>query len=462
VTTFTYGRKVLGDDQAFAFDLLALYRYKKDRAMLISEYIHVLSFNPDAALLRQAENSFSALFESDKDYSLLEEALEKVIKKRVPQTELTKKLLSWTYIQQEKYADALNVLINLDKKTGSETELIFNTGTTILARKAFKEALPAFEYVALKGSSNTLNMAAKARILYCKTEILSLTEPSQEEIDGLTQEYRAFINVTTDVEIRAFSLRKLAEFNAYRIGRYAKATRLLQEALSLSGLGLDVKNNIKLDLGDVSVLTDDVWEATLLYSQVEKDTENTSVKQEARFRNARLSYFRGDFVWAQAQLNDLKVTTDQMLANDALNLSLLVSEHTQNKTDTLVLRNYAKADMMVFSKRYKRATAILDSIESAGIVGSLADDILMLRARIHLDLAEYAKAAGALQEVAEKHSAGIWADDALFLLGDIYETLKEPDKAKVCYEKIITDYPGSLYISEARVRFRNLRGDSLG
>lgn len=461
VTTFTYGRKVLGDDQAFAFDLLALYRYKKDRAMLISEYIHVLSFNPDGAILRQAENSFSALLESDKDYALLEEALQKVIKKRAPQPELTK-LLSWTYIQQEKYADALNLLINLDKKTGSDTELIFNTGTTLLEKLAFKEALPAFEYVAAKGSSNTLYMAAKARILYCKTEILSFTEPSDEDIDKLTQEYRSFIDVTADVGIKAFSLRKLAEFNAYDLRRYTEAARLLQEALTLSGLGLEVKNNIKLDLGDVYILTDDVWEATLLYSQVEKDTKDASVKQEARFRNARLSYFRGDFVWAQAQLNDLKVATNQMLANDALNLSLLISEHTQNKTDTLVLQTYAKADMMVFSKRFERASAILDSVESAGIFGSLADDMLMLRARIHLDMADYAKAAEVLQQVTERYSAGIWADDAMFLLGDIYETLKEPDKARACYEKIITDYPGSLYISEARIRFRNLRGDSLG
>lgn len=461
VTTFTYGRKVLGDDKAFAFDLLALYRYKKDRPMLIQEYIHVLSFNQDASILRQAENSFSALMESNEDYALLEESLQKAIKKKTPQPELTK-LLSWTYIQQEKYADALNLLISLDKKIGSDTELIFNTGNMLIEKQAFKEALPAFEHIVAKGSSNTLFMASKARILYCKTEILSRGEASDEAIDRLTQDYRVFLDGATEVEVKAFSLRKLADFHAYRLQRYTEAANLLQEALIIPGLEVDIKNDIKLDLGDVSILTDDVWEATLLYSQVEKDTRNESVKQEARFRNARLSYFRGDFVWAQAQLNDLKAATNLMLANDALNLSLLISEHIQNKMDTLALQAYAKADKMVFSKRFKNATAILDSVESTGMVGSLADDMLMLRARVQLDQSSYVKAAEVLQKVIDRYSTGIWADDALFLLGDTYETLKEPEKARVCYEKIITDYPGSLYISEARIRFRNLRGDSLG
>lgn len=461
VTAFTHGRKILGNDQAFAFDLLALYRYKKDRVMLISEYIRVLTFNDDETIRRQAENSFSALFESEEHYVLLEEALQKAIKKRATQPELTK-LLSWTCLQQGKYVDAINLLINLDKKTGSDAKQIFTLGTAIFERRAFKEALLAFEYIAAKGSSHPLYKVAKARILFCKTEILSLTKWRSEDIGKLTQEYRDFINATDDIEIKAFSLSKIANFHAYELGHYPEAEKLLREALALPGIGIEVKNSIKLGLGDVSVLTGDVWEATLIYSQVERDAEEASVKQEARFRNARLSYFRGDFVWAQAQLNDLKVATDQMLANDALNLSILISEHTQSKVDTTAFQAYARADMMVFSKRFERAFAILDSVESAGIMGSLADDILMLRARIHLGLADYARAVEVLERITESYSEGIWADDALFLLGDTYETLKELHKARACYEKIIINYPGSLYVSEARIRFRNLRGDPLG
>lgn len=461
ITAFTYGRKVLGNDEVFAFDLLALYRYMKDKEKLIQEYIHVLSFHPEETILHQAENSFSALMESDADYALLEVSLQRALKKKTSQPALTR-LLSWTYIQQERHADALNSLISLDKRTGLYSELIFNTGSKLMEKKVFKEALVAFEHIVTIGSSDAFYLASRARILYCKMELLSRQKPNDEDIEKLSNEYRAFVGQTADVDIKAFLLQKLAEFNAYHLRRYQEASSLLQEALALSGLPQETKNTLKLELGDVSLLSENLWDATLLYSQVEKDAEEGLTKQEARFRNAKLSYYRGDFVWAQAQLNDLKVTTNQMLANDALNLSLLISEHTESATDTLTLQAYAKADMMVFTKRFERALSILDSMETTGMAGSLADDMMMLKAKIHLDQNNYAEAAEILQQVTERYSTGIWADDALFLLGDTYQTLKESDKAKACYEKIITDYPGSLYISEARIRFRNLRGDSLG
>lgn len=461
VTAFTYGRQVLDNDEVFAFDLLALYRYMKDKQMLIQEYIHVLSFNSEETIIRQAENSFSALLESDADYALLEASLQRAIKKKTPQAALTK-LLSWTYIQQEKYANALDLLISLDKRSGSYSDLIFNAGSTLIDKQAFKDATRAFEHIIAKGSSEALYIASRARILYCKIELLSRHETNDKDVEDLSKEYRAFIDETADVEIKAFSLQKLAEFNAYHLRRYQEASNLLQEALALSDLPVEIRIALKLKLGDISLLSEDVWEATLLYSQVEKDVEDASAQQEARFRNARLSYYRGDFIWAQAQLNDLKAATNQMLANDALNLSLLISEHTQSVTDTLILQAYARADMMVFTKSFERASAILDSVELTGLAGSLADDMMMLKARIYLDQNNYVMAAKILLQVTERYSQGIWADDALFLLGDTYQTLKEPDKAKACYEKIITDYPGSLYISEARIRFRNLRGDSLG
>jgi hypothetical protein len=41
----------------------------------------------------------------------------------------------------------------------------------------------------------------------------------------------------------------------------------------------------------------------------------------------------------------------------------------------------------------------------------------------------------------------------------LFLCLGDKEKAKIYYQKIITDYAGSLYINEARRRFRLLRGD---
>lgn len=461
VTAFTYGRKVLGNNEAFAFDLLALYRYQKNREMLIDEYIHVLSFNPDPGIMRQAENTFSALLETDEDYSLLEKALQQALKKKAQQPALAK-LLSWAYLQQEKFADALSLLISLDKRTGAEAQAIFDAGNALLEKGAFEESLQAFEYITSRGESGALFLASKSGALYSKTELLIKQGTTEENIAKLTQEYRSVISGIAEVEIKAQLLRKLADFHAYHLNRYTEATAFLEEAIGLPQLESGIKNKAKLDLGDLFLTTGEVWEATLLYSQVEKDAADLGLKHDARFRNARLSYFRGDFVWAQAQLTDLKGATNQMLANDALNLSLMISQHTQHTLDTLALRAYAKADMLVLTKRFNDAASVLDSMESVGRGNALADDMLMLRARIYLAQKNYGKAVEVLQQVADSHPAGLWADDALFQLGDTFELLKDLEKAIACYEKIITAYPGSLYISEARIRFRNLRGNSLG
>lgn len=460
VTAFTYGRKLLGDERAFAFDLLALYRYKKDKTMLIDEYIRILSSNPEPVILTQAESSFDMLLEAKEDYALLETSLKKALKGK-KQAPLLTQLLSWTYSQQERLPEALNLLIGLDRQGAQGEEAIYQTGTMLIDRREFGAALSAFEYLVSKGASDYY-FASKARILYCRTELLSSGNPPDDQLNKLAQDYRAFINETDDVTIKAFSLRKLAGFKAYRQKSYADAVKLLQEALSFKGLDSDTKGYIKLDLGDIYALTGDVWEATLLYSQVAKEAHDATLKQEAQFRNARLSYFRGDFVWAQVQLNELKGATNQMLANDALNLSLLISENTHLREDTLSLRAYARADMFFASKHFDKAMGILDSIQATGRQSTLDDDMLMLRARIYLELKKYKEATEALRQVYERYPSDIWADDALFTLGTTYETLHEPEKAKACYEKLISDYPGSLFISEARSRFRNLRGDSLG
>ena len=60
------------------------------------------------------------------------------------------------------------------------------------------------------------------------------------------------------------------------------------------------------------------------------------------------------------------------------------------------------------------------------------------------------------------HFMDILADDALFGLADIHENqLGDPETAQGLYERLLNEFPGSLYVVEARKRFRQLRGDVL-
>jgi len=56
----------------------------------------------------------------------------------------------------------------------------------------------------------------------------------------------------------------------------------------------------------------------------------------------------------------------------------------------------------------------------------------------------------------------ILADNATFQLADLYENiLGDTTKAQELYEKVLLEYPGSLFVVEARKRFRRLRGDDI-
>ena len=75
---------------------------------------------------------------------------------------------------------------------------------------------------------------------------------------------------------------------------------------------------------------------------------------------------------------------------------------------------------------------------------------------------EYDKAVGFYDEVLEFHFFDILADDALFNLAEINHFIYEDlEAAQGLYERILLEYPGSLYVVESRKRFRELRGDEL-
>jgi TolA-binding protein len=196
---------------------------------------------------------------------------------------------------------------------------------------------------------------------------------------------------------------------------------------------------------------------------VAKQFENQAVGNEAHFRSAKLSFYQGNFSYAKSQADVLKASTSQLIANDALNLSLMISDNLQSKVDSNALKMYADAEMLQFRNLPAKALIKLDSIAIAFPNNSLTDDILMAKSRIYIKTNEINNAIKVLKELIDQQGTSLWADDALFTLADLYEkNLKNNEEAKALYQKLISDYPGSMFTTEARKRFRKLRGDNIG
>ena len=460
ISTFIEGRKVLKNDKLFTYELLSIYRFKKDKNMLVQEYLAALPTTPE--LLLQAQSVIATVFEEKSDYIILQTALLKKIQKE-PEVEVYTKFLIWQYLQQQEYEMALRQLIAQDKRIKDDGFILYNSANTFLENKAYTTAIKAFEYIVSKGKDQPYFLQAKVEMINAKYQLVVSGQFDKTRISELANEYNALLEEYGTNARTVFALRRWANLQAFYLNDLPKAEKALESALVIPGLNAADIGQIKLDLGDIYILTNQPWEAFLIYEQVAKQFEAQVIGNEAHYRSAKLSFYQGNFPYAKSQADVLKASTTQLIANDALNLSLIISDNLQTPLDSNALKMYADAEMLEFRNQTPAALRKLDSINIAYPNNTLADDILMSKSKIFIKGGEINKAISALKELIENFNTSIWNDDALFTLGELYEkNVKDLEQAKSFYQKLINDHPGSMFSAEARKRFRTLRGDNIG
>jgi len=457
IKIFLQGRKLLNNEKLYAYELLSLYRFKRDKVALTREYLNFLPENP--SFITQAETTLSSMFEGVADYDLLKIALFERIQK-YPQETIYVDLLIWQFLQQKDFDQALNQAMALSRRQNDDGHNVFELCQTLVADEAYDTAIRGYQYVIGKGRNQTLYVPAKIELINTKNQLITAGKYNHDDLISLEKDYNDLLGEFGKTNSTVFAMQRLARLEAFKLHKLAEAQKLLEDAINIPNIKPGIQASCKLDLGDIYLLTGQRWEATLAYEQVETANRGTNIGQEAKLRDARLAYYTGDFTWAKGQLDVLKAATSELIANDALNLSLLIGDNLQADTAGKALKMYARADLEIFAEQPEKAFAILDSINVSYPNNALSDDILMAKARILIQQKNYYGAIIPLKKIIEEHPFDLWADDATFMLGDIYENkLNDKEQAKIYYQKIITDYAGSLWINEARKRFRLLRGD---
>jgi len=459
ISAFLQGRKILGNEQLFAPELLNLYRFKKDKDGLVNEYINALSVSP--AMLPQAEADLASVFDGNSDYLILQTILLKKLQKE-PDNDTFTQLLTWQYIQRREFDMALRQLVAQNKRLKQNDAAIFSLANTFLSNDAYPSAIKAYEYLLAKGPQNEYYLPSRIQLIDTKYQLLLQGAYEKTAIAELADQYQALIKEFGSSTQTLFAMTRWANLQAYYLNAPSKAEEALENALKVSNLNPMEAGRIKMSLGDIYILNNEPWEAFLIYEQVAKKFENQDIGNEARFRSAKLSFYQGNFAYAKAQADVLKASTSQLIANDALNLSLLLSDNLQSPADSSALKMYADAEMLQFRNLPEKALAKLDSINIAFPGNSLSDDVQMSKANIYIKKHNYALAAPVLQNLISQHLESLWADDALFILAGLYQDqLAQPEEAKKLYQKLISDFPGSMYTIEARKFYRKLRGDNM-
>jgi TolA-binding protein len=293
---------------------------------------------------------------------------------------------------------------------------------------------------------------------------LSLTQDPQPDPNALLQLESQLADANEQYSksvYRSQLIRNLATLKAFYLNKPQEAISLLEDFIAQGGVDATIRADFKLLLGDIYLVKGEIWEASLLYSQVEKDFKYEAIGQEAKFRNAKLSFYAGDFAWAKTQADVLKGATSKLISNDALDLSLIITDAIGVDTNDLPLKLFASAELMVLQHRYQEAIQRMDSINLLFSNNTLGDDIYFKKATIYTLLRKYPEAEAMYKNIIEYYPSGLYGDDAQFKLAALYERTGQREKAQQAYQDVLTNYPGSTYTVEARKRYRELRGDAL-
>jgi tetratricopeptide (TPR) repeat protein len=461
IKTYERGRKLLKDNSAFSIELANLYKEKNDYQRMFDEYMTILDNNP---------YEFETVKDFMQDAVMKDEAYDifkKILLKRAqaqPDNYIYADMLGWLFMQRKDFYSAFIQAKSVDRRLHEGGRRLMDLAKVVAGYRDFDLAEKIYTAVIDQGQESPYYIAAKRGILDLKyTKITQSGNYNDSDVISLTAGYKEFLNNYGLMrQESADVILKLAEMEALYEHQPAKAIERLKEYIEYPGIEKKSIAKAKLALGDYSMLNGEIWEATLYYSQVEKMYEDDPMGHEAKFRNARLSFFNGEFEWAKAQLDVLKSSTSELIANDAMQLSLLIADNLGLDSIDKPLKLYAEADFLVYKDQFAEAEQKLDSINALYPHHSLDDEILMERAQIAFKKRDYAKALSFYTKVYTEYGKDILGDDAIFKAAELEEQyLNEPLKAKDLYEKLIISYPGSVYTVEARSRFRRLRGDAM-
>lgn len=376
-----------------------------------------------------------------------------------PDNEEYSSLLMWYSLQQQDYEMALTLLKALDKRGKGDFENdIVNIAQIAYDNKQYDIAIDAYNYILKKHKEGVYYVDASIGLIEAEYAQAvangSHDKGFYEKLSGRID--TAFTEMGYSKEtISLITIR--AEILAFELGRYDEAKTLLKNALEVN-LSPRNKAELKMKLADIYLFTDEVWEATLLYSQIEKSMKNEPIAHEARFKNAQLRYFIGEFDWANASLRILKSATSKLVANDAMTLSLTISDNLEY--DTIGLQRIAKADYYIYQHRYVLANQMLDSVVAYNPNEVSLPNAFYRKANIAMNEGDYELADSLYKRVYEGYADSYIADEALIEDALLLENqLNMKEEAMECYSKLFDYYTASVYVAQARKSYRRLRDE---
>ena len=459
VLTLTASRYQSGNPMMFALDLANIYRTQNKKDLMVLEYLNFANQNPRN--LQYVKNTLQTLLTEQEDLESLEFLLfDKV--QQFPDNDIYGEMLIWVNLQLQNFYGAFIQARAIDKRLQMGGSKVLNIGMIALNNNDYRTAIQIFDYIVNAYPDSYVNIQAQLYRINARENLVKTTYPVDvDEVTKLIGEYDEFINSIGDNRSTQQARLNKALLQAYYRDNKEEAIQILLDLVSSPRIQENLKARAKLELADIYLLHEEPWESALLYAQVDKSMKESPLGYEAKLRNAKLAYYRGDFNLAQEYLDILKLATSREIANDAMKLSIFIQSNTALDTSTEAMQAYASIELALFQNKDNEARLLIEAMKDQFEGHGLEDDLIYLEATLAKKTGNFQEAATLLLLVFYTYRTSVLAPRAYFELGVLYqEHLQNNEKASEIFEEFLKQFPGSIYTAEARKRFRILRGDT--
>jgi tetratricopeptide (TPR) repeat protein len=362
--------------------------------------------------------------------------------------------LSWLYVNQKEYNKAFIQEKSIYKRNPESFDDIIQLAQICVNENENETAQAIFQFILQNTTDESTVLNAQYFLL--KNEI-STAKPEtypliKSKFDALLSQF-GDSPFSVDIQILA------AHFKAFYLNDFDNAKALLDTTMEMP-LNVRQKAKVKMELADVFVFNEKFNQAIIYYAQIQNDLPNDEFSHEASMRMAKTSFFKKDFNWAKKQASELKQASSQLIANDAVELFLLINDNSAEDSLQVALQDFSKADLLAFQNKPAAALEAFLQVLEKHKGESIEPGTLYKVAKNYEKLGNFTKAVSYYQTILDNHKDGIYIDEALFYSAEIYKTqLTDLEKAKNLYEKVVLEHPDSIYFTEARKQYRQLRGD---
>lgn len=462
------GKPTTKDPFIFSMDLANLYSLTMQYDKAAAEYISVLEIAPSQLSVVQSR-VLSYITKPD----AIESTINVVERKADSGNLAVLSLLARLYTEKRNFDKALKIYTQIDTRQQANGGELYNFAEFVFREGEYNIASEVYESIIRKYPESKIVSAAKlghaksleASILdsfYSSAEIWK-TFSLPPDIDPGTIEpvikaFNEIVDIYEHSEVAVESLLRISQLK-FRLLKDHEGAKVNLQTIIDNYPGSRFAADAHLDLAEIYLIEDSLPESEKLYDKVLSLRQAGSEKKsEAHFHLAKLKAFKGQFDDARTHLAEITKNLKDDLANNALELSLLMNTA---KDDSSNLSLFSEAELLAEQMQFAEAKDkynIIAEDKKAFVFHSI---VKLRSAQMEIALNNYQSAIDMLYVISEEKENNIYADKALYLLGNIYEFALDSDtKAIESYEQLLMQFPGSIYLESARERIMFIKNKS--